>query len=118
ASWLDSHPMVQTVLFPPLPSSEYFHNWKKYFTGGGSLMSIVLTQKYQDQDLEKFFDNMQIFSMGYSWGGFESLATPVRIQKERKSYLEKLENTIVRIHVGLEDSEDLITDLDSAFKRL
>ena len=55
ASWLDSHPMVQTVLFPPLPSSEYFHNWKKYFTGGGSLMSIVLNQKYHDQDLEKFF---------------------------------------------------------------
>ena len=118
ASWLDSHPMVETVLFPPLPSSEYFQNWKKYFTGGGSLMSIVLNQKYQDQDLEKFFDDMQIFSMGYSWGGFESLATPVRIQKDRKSYLEKLGNTIVRIHVGLEDSEDLITDLDSAFKRL
>ena len=81
-------------------------------------MSIVLNQKYHDQDLEKFFDDMQIFSMGYSWGGFESLATPVRIQKDRKSSLEKLGNTIVRIHVGLEDSEDLITDLDSAFKRL
>ena len=55
------HPMVQTVLFPPLPSSEYFQNWKNYFTGGGSLMSIVLNQKYQDQNLEKFFDDMQIF---------------------------------------------------------
>jgi len=81
-------------------------------------MSIVLNKKYQDQDLEKFFDDMKIFSMGYSWGGFESLATPVRIQKDRKSSLEELENTIVRIHVGLEDTEDLIADLDSAFKRL
>ena len=44
-------------------------------------MSIVLNQKYHDQDLEKFFDDMQIFSMGYSWGGFESLATPVRTKK-------------------------------------
>ena len=118
ASWLDSHSMVETVLFPPLPSSKYFENWEKYFTGGGSLMSIVLNQKYEDQDLEKFFDQMQIFSMGYSWGGFESLATPVRIQKDRKSSLEKLRNTIVRVHIGLEDPEDLISDLNSAFKRL
>ena len=118
ASWLDSHSMVETVLFPPLPSSKHFENWKKYFTGGGSLMSIVLNQKYEDQDLEKFFDQMQIFSMGYSWGGFESLATPVRIQKDRKSSLEKLRNTIVRVHIGLEDPEDLISDLNSAFKRL
>ena len=118
ASWLDSHSMVETVLFPPLPSSKHFENWEKYFTGGGSLMSIVLNQKYEDQDLEKFFDQMQIFSMGYSWGGFESLATPVRIQKDRKSALEKLRNTIVRVHIGLEDPEDLISDLNSAFKRL
>ena len=118
ASWLDSHSMVETVLFPPLPSSKHFENWEKYFTGGGSLMSIVLNQKYEDQDLEKFFDQMQIFSMGYSWGGFESLATPVRIQKDRKSSLEKLRNTIVRVHIGLEDPEDLISDLNSAFKRL
>ena len=118
ASWLDSHSMVETVLFPPLPSSKHFENWEKYFTGGGSLMSIVLNQKFEDQDLEKFFDQMQIFSMGYSWGGFESLATPVRIQKDRKSSLEKLRNTIVRVHIGLEDPEDLISDLNSAFKRL
>jgi cystathionine beta-lyase len=118
ASWLDSHSMVETVLFPPLPSSKYFKNWEKYFTGGGSLMSIVLNQKFEDQDLEKFFDQMQIFSMGYSWGGFESLATPVRIQKDRKSSLGKLRNTIVRVHIGLEDPEDLISDLNSAFKRL
>ena len=118
ASWLDSHSMVETVLFPPLPSSKHFENWEKYFTGGGSLMSIVLNQKYEDQDLEEFFDQMQIFSMGYSWGGFESLATPVRIQKDRKSALEKLRNTIVRVHIGLEDPEDLISDLNSAFKRL
>ena len=118
ATWLDSHPMVEKVLFPPLPNSEYFKNWKKYFTGGGSLMSVILDQKYEDQDLEKFFDGMDIFSMGYSWGGFESLATPVRIQQERKSSLDQLKNTIVRIHVGLEDPEDLISDLDSAFKRL
>ena len=118
ASWLDSHSMVETVLFPPLPSSKHFENWEKYFTGGGSLMSIVLNQKFEDQDLEKFFDQMQIFSMGYSWGGFESLATPVRIQKDRKSSLGKLRNTIVRVHIGLEDPEDLISDLNSAFKRL
>ena len=118
ASWLDSHSMVETVLFPPLPSSKHFENWERYFTGGGSLMSIVLNQKFEDQDLEKFFDQMQIFSMGYSWGGFESLATPVRIQKDRKSSLGKLRNTIVRVHIGLEDPEDLISDLNSAFKRL
>ena len=81
-------------------------------------MSIVLNKKYEDLDLEKFFDHMEIFSMGYSWGGFESLARPVRIQKDRKSSLEKLGNTVIRIHIGLEDPEDLISDLDSAFKRL
>ena len=81
-------------------------------------MSVILDKKYEDEDLEKYFDGMEIFSMGYSWGGFESLATPVRIQKERESSLDQLKNTIVRIHVGLEDPEDLISDLDSAFKRL
>ena len=118
ASWLESNPKVNEVLFPPLEGSEYFQNWKKYFSGGGSLMSVILDKKYQDPALENFFDHMNLFSMGYSWGGFESLATPVRIQKDRKSSLDKFENTVIRIHVGLEDPDDLISDLALAFKRL
>jgi len=63
-------------------------------------------------------DNMELFAMGYSWGGFESLMTPCKLQKERVAGLDQLQNTILRLHIGLEDISDLISDLESGFNRL
>jgi cystathionine beta-lyase len=63
-------------------------------------------------------DNMELFAMGYSYGGFESLITPCKLQKERVSDLDQLQNTIIRLYIGLEDISDLINDLESGFSRL
>ena len=118
ANWLEEQEIVQEVLYPPLSSSSSHNNWKKYFTGGGSLMSIVLDKKYTDNQLAIMLDNMELFAMGYSWGGFESLMTPCKLQKERVSGLDQLQNNILRLHIGLEDVSDLIGDLESGFNRL
>ena len=118
ANWLEEQEIVQEVLYPPLSSSSSHNNWKKYFTGGGSLMSIVLDKKYTDNQLAIMFDNMELFAMGYSWGGFESLMTPCKLQKERITGLDQLQNNIIRLHIGLEDISDLISDLESGFNRL
>ena len=118
ANWLEEQEIVQEVLYPPLRSSSSHHNWKKHFTGGGSLMSIILDNKYTDNPLAVMLDNMELFGMGYSWGGFESLMTPCKLQKERVTGLDQLQNTILRLHIGLEDINDLINDLESGFNRL
>jgi len=81
-------------------------------------MSIILDKKYTDSQLAVMLDNMELFAMGYSWGGFESLMTPCKLQKERVSGLDPLQNTIIRLHIGLEDISDLINDLESGFNRL
>ena len=81
-------------------------------------MSIVLHKEYSDHELAKMLDHMELFAMGYSWGGFESLITPCRLQNDRVSHTEKLQNTLLRIHIGLEDVSDLINDLDSGLDRL
>ena len=118
ANWLEEQEIVQEVLYPPLRSSSSHGNWKKHFTGGGSLMSIILDNKYTDNPLAVMLDNMELFGMGYSWGGFESLMTPCKLQKERVSGLDQLQNNILRLHIGLEDVSDLIGDLESGFNRL
>ena len=118
AHWLEKQDIIQEVLYPPLKSSSSYNNWRKSFTGGGSLMSIVLHKEYSDHELAKMLDHMELFAMGYSWGGFESLITPCRLQNDRVSHTEKLQNTLLRIHIGLEDVSDLINDLDSGLDRL
>ena len=118
ANWLEKQELVTEVLYPPLNSSSSHDNWKKYFTGGGSLMSIILDKKYTDSQLAVMLDNMELFAMGYSYGGFESLITPCKLQKERVSGLDQLQNTIIRLYIGLEDISDLINDLESGFNRL
>jgi len=118
ANWLEKQEVVKEVLYPPLSSSSSHNNWKKYFTGGGSLMSIVLDKQYTDNQLAVMLDNMDLFAMGYSWGGFESLMTPCKLQKERVSDLDQLQNSMIRLHIGLEDISDLIGDLESGLNRL
>ena len=81
-------------------------------------MSITLNKQYSDEELASMLDHMDLFAMGYSWGGFESLITPCRLQKYRISDIGRFKNTFMRLHIGLEDVSDLIDDLDSGFDRL
>ena len=118
AEWLNEHAMIQSVLYPPSPFSEYHDYWKKLFSGGGSLMGIVLTEQYSEEALARMFDQMDFFAMGASYGGFESLLIPSKLQYFRQSGAESYTSTMLRLYVGLEDCDDLIQDLDKGLARL
>ena len=118
ADWLDNHPTVKAVLYPPAPFSRYHDLWKKTFSGGGSLMGIILDKQYPEDALAHLFDHMELFAMGYSWGGYESLLIPTKLQKFRVSDVEYYDNTLLRLHAGLEDVADLIEDLKKGLARL
>tara|TARA_B100000508_G_C11444656_1_gene270722 strand:- start:316 stop:1521 length:1206 start_codon:yes stop_codon:yes gene_type:complete len=118
ADWLNNHPTVKAVLYPPAPFSRYHDLWKKTFSGGGSLMGIILDKQYPEDALANLFDHMELFAMGYSWGGYESLLIPTKLQRFRVSDVEYYDNTLLRLHAGLEDVADLIEDLKKGLARL
>jgi len=118
ADWLNGHSKVKAVLYPPAPFSRYHDLWKKTFTGGGSLMGIILDQQYPESALSNLFDNMDLFAMGYSWGGYESLLIPTKLQEYRISDAEYYDSTLLRLHAGVEDVTDLIKDLEKSLARL
>lgn len=111
AKWLEDRPEVEAVLHPALPSHPGHALWKRDFQGACGLFAIALKPVSQ-QDLERFIDSLQLFGLGLSWGGFESLAVPFQPIRERKRW--PFQGHGVRIHVGLEDPDDLIRDLGQA----
>ncbi|WP_109858982.1 cystathionine beta-lyase [Aggregatibacter segnis] len=121
AQWLAQQPEVKAVYHPALPSCPGHVFFQRDFLGASGLFSFELKQRLTQQQLEAFMDHFELFTMAYSWGGFESLILcnqPEEIAKIRPNISRKLEGTLIRIHVGLEDVDDLIEDLNSGFKRL
>ena len=121
AQWLAQQPEVKAVYHPALPSCPGNAFFKRDFTGSSGLFSFELKQKLTQQQLEAFMNHFELFTMAYSWGGFESLILynqPEEIAKIRPNIPRKLEGTLIRIHIGLEDVDDLIEDLRAGFKRL
>ena len=121
AQWLAQQPEVKAVYHPALPSCPGHVFFQRDFLGASGLFSFELKQKLTQQQLETFMDHFELFTMAYSWGGFESLILcnqPEEIAKIRPNISRKLEGTLIRIHVGLEDVDDLIEDLNAGFKRL
>ena len=121
AQWLAQQPEVKAVYHPALPSCPGNAFFKRDFTGSSGLFSFELTQKLTQQQLEAFMNHFELFTMAYSWGGFESLILynqPEEVAKIRPNIPRKLEGTLIRIHIGLEDVDDLIEDLRAGFKRL
>ena len=121
AQWLAQQPEVKAVYHPALPSCPGHVFFQRDFLGASGLFSFELKQKLTQQQLEAFMDHFELFTMAYSWGGFESLILcnqPEEIAKIRPNISRKLEGTLIRIHVGLEDVDDLIEDLNAGFKRL
>ena len=121
AQWLAQQPEVKAVYHPALPSCPGNTFFKRDFTGSSGLFSFELTQKLTQQQLEAFMNHFELFTMAYSWGGFESLILynqPEEVAKIRPNIPRKLEGTLIRIHIGLEDVDDLIEDLRAGFKRL
>ncbi|MCW8345064.1 cystathionine beta-lyase [Vibrio sp. ZSDZ65] len=119
AKWLEERPEVDHVRHPALetcPGSEFYH---RDFTGGNGLFSFVLKTSYP-RATTAFLDGMSHFSMGYSWGGFESLVLanePKSFNSLRTVAHPNFTGTLIRLHIGLEDVNDLLVDLDAAFTR-
>ena len=114
AEWLKAQPQVGRVLHPALPDCPGHEYWKRDFKGASGLFSFELKGAGRDQR-NAFVDRLELFGIGYSWGGFESLALPV---DPHRSATEPPAPNLVRLHIGLEDPQDLIDDLESSLKSM
>lgn len=114
ATWLQGRPEVSRVLFPALPDDPGHTLWARDFTGAGSLFGVVL-QGMTKAVVDAFLNGLQLFRMGVSFGGFESLAIPMDPAPLRTATQWQAEGPYVRLYVGLEDPDDLIADLARGF---
>ncbi len=117
ARWLAGRPEVARVIHPALPSDPGHAIWKRDFTGASGLFSIVL-KPVERERLAAMLDGLNLFGMGYSWGGFESLILPFDPRAYRTATTWSAEGPAIRLHIGLEDVEDLKADLEAGFARL
>lgn len=117
ANWLAKRPEVTRVLHPAFADCPGHELWKRDFDGSSGLFSVVMNAVPKTA-LAAMLDGMELFGMGYSWGGFESLILPVRPAAARTATRWEEPGMVLRLHAGLEHVDDLIRDLDNAFKRL
>jgi cystathionine beta-lyase len=113
AAWLQRQSEVRQVLCPALPGAPGHDLWKRDFKGLNGLFSVVLAPA-PEAKVEAFIDALTLFGLGFSWGGFESLAIHCDPQLKIRPDKPQFEGPVVRLHVGLEDPDDLIADLRHA----
>lgn len=117
AKWLQDRPEVAAVLFPMLPGAQGHELWKRDFTGGSGLMTVILSGR-DAAARDRLVDALSLFGIGYSWGGFESLALGVHPERDRSAMpwpptgMNPADKFAVRLWIGLEDPADLIADLE------
>jgi cysteine-S-conjugate beta-lyase len=117
AQWLAGRPEVLRVIHPALPDHAGHALWKRDYSGSSGLFSIVL-KPVSETAVAAFLDGLELFGLGYSWGGYESLAVPFDCTATRTATRFAPGGPTVRFSVGLEDIEDLKADLERGFKRL
>jgi cystathionine beta-lyase len=117
ARWLEQRPEVARVLHPALPSHPTHALWQRDFLGAAGLFSIVL-KPCSKNAVAAMLEGLELLGMGASWGGFESLVLPFNAASLRTATTWKPEGPTVRLHIGLEDVEDLKADLEAGFARL
>ncbi len=116
ARWLEARPDVVRVMHPALPGDPGHEIWRRDFTGASGLFGFVIEDCTRAQ-LAAFVEGFEHFGMGASWGGFESLCVPTTPENNRTATAWEPGGQTMRAHVGLEDPDDLIEDLDRAFAR-
>jgi len=117
ARWLQARPEVQRVLYPALEDDPGYAIWKRDFDGAASLFGVVLHAAPREK-VTAFVNALKLFGIGSSWGGYESLITAPHPEKVRSATQWEPGGPTVRLHIGLEDPADLITDLEQALARL
>jgi cystathionine beta-lyase len=117
ANWLQRQPQVKRVLFPALESDPGYPIWKRLFSGASGLFSIELAACKEDA-CAAFYDSLQLFGIGTSWGGFESLVMPAIPHHLRGLKARPDEGCLVRLHIGLSDPGDLCDDLAQALAHI
>jgi cystathionine beta-lyase len=116
AHWLRKRPEVKQVLHPALPGAPGHAIWKRDFSGACSLFGVEFRPEYSVASTHAFVEALELFGIGASWGGFESLALPTTGFVTRTARAAKFEGSLVRLHIGLEDVDDLTADLDQGLK--
>jgi cystathionine beta-lyase len=122
-NFLKKQKKIKKILYPHNPSSKDYKLWKKYYTGANGLLSIVIKSKKKSSVI-KFINSLELFGIGYSWGGFESLIILQELRgvskytKKRRYFRFDKDEHIVRLHIGLEDPKDLIEDLKRSIKHI
>jgi cysteine-S-conjugate beta-lyase len=117
AEWLRGRPEVAAVLHPAMPHDPGYELWRRDFTGASGLFSIIL-KPCPAEAVRRMLNALRLFGMGYSWGGFESLIVPFDCAAARTATAWKPGGPALRLHVGLEDVEDLKRDLENGFAAL
>ncbi len=117
ARWLEARPEVLRVIHPALPDHPGHAIWKRDFAGSSGLFSIIL-EPVSEAAVAAFLDGLELFGLGYSWGGYESLAVPFDCTSYRTATRWAPGGPAIRFSIGLEDVEDLKADLDRGFARL
>jgi cystathionine beta-lyase len=113
AHWLKDQPQVALILHPAFAECPGHDHWRRDFSGSSGLFAFAL--KGGDQDArDRLVDRLELFGIGYSWGGFESLAVPADTDQLRTAARRDYPGPLVRLHIGLEDPDDLIADLAPA----
>ena len=115
--WLEQHPLVQTVFCPALPDHEGHDLWRRDCAGTNGLISFELKPCITAEVVDSFIDSLQLFGLGASWGGYESLVVAAQMTQARSVTDWSQRGSVVRLHIGLEDPQDLIADLAQAFER-
>ncbi|EEE42946.2 cystathionine beta-lyase [Roseibium alexandrii] len=115
--WLKTQPAIGAIRYPALESDPGHEIWKRDFSGASGLCGFDFATRTTQEQAYAFLDALTLFGLGYSWGGFESLAIPVRLKGMRSATNVDPDLHSVRLHIGLEDPEDLIKDLGQALDK-
>jgi cysteine-S-conjugate beta-lyase len=117
AQWLQTHPAVKRVLHPALPEDPGHALWKRDFLGSTGLFGVELAEASKEQ-MARLIDGLELFALGYSWGGFESLIVPGNPGRGGDRARPWTGGPLLRLQIGLEDPADLYTDLMRGFDRM
>jgi cystathionine beta-lyase len=118
AEWIGRQREVERVLHPALPGDPGHAVWKRDFTGACGLFGVVLKEDVSEKALAAMIDGLELYGIGSSWGGYESLVVPFDPRNTRTATHWPHKGPCFRIHAGLENIDDLIEDLDAGFARL